>query len=450
MTALGRWVAWSRGSTNRQILGAALTVGAVSFVVSCAVTVKDLLVAYRFGTSDQVDAFVIAWLIPVFASNVVAESFAAALIPTYVQTRETRGADAATGVFQVVMGRGLIVLFAVTALLAAASPWTLAWIGSRFSPQKLALTQTMFLLLLPCLLLHGVATIWSAVLNAGERFVFASLVPIAVPIGAVLGLYLFGQTWGMIAVAAGTTVGYFLKCMSLAPVVGRQLGRWYPRWSGYQAELGAVTRQYVPTACGSLLMGSTLIIDQTMGAQLPAGSVASLTYGTKVVAFLLGLASVALGTAILPHLSSMVARSDWPGVRRTIGTYTWVLLSVGSIGALVLFLASDMIVSLIYQRGAFTRADALVVSRILSMAALQIPFFLLGTLLVRLAFALQRSKILFLGALISVPLNIILNWVFMQRLGAAGIALSTSCVYVVSAAFLWFMLVRPLQFVSKE
>jgi len=55
------------------------------------------------------------------------------------------------------------------------------------------------------------------------------------------------------------------------------------------------------------------------------------------------------------------------------------------------------------------------------MFALQVPFFLVGTLFVRLAFALQRSKVLLWGALISVPLNIVLNWVFRKRFGAAGL-----------------------------
>ncbi len=450
MTAFGRWIAWSRGSVNRQIFGAAVTVGVVTFFVSCAVILKDLLVAYRFGTSDEMDAFLIAWLIPAFASTVVAEPFTAALIPTYVQIRAARRSDDAAGMFQVVLGRSLLVFIAVTILLAAISPWALAWVGGRFSPQKMALTQTLFLLLLPCLALNGIATIWSAALNAGERFALASLAPIAVPIGAMLGLYLFSERWGMVAVAVGTTVGYLLKCVTLAPAVQQRVGRWRPRWYGYQAELGAVRRQYLITVCGALLMASTLIVDQTMGAQLPAGSVASLTYGMKIVTFLLGLASVALGTAVLPHLSSMVARSDWPAVRRTIGTYTRILLIVGSMAALILFVTSGALVDVIYQRGAFTKADSLAVSRILSMFALQVPFFLVGTLFVRLAFALQRSKVLLWGALISVPLNIVLNWVFMKRFGAAGIALSTSCVYLVSAVFLWFMVVRPLRLVGLE
>jgi putative peptidoglycan lipid II flippase len=440
-----RWRAWSQGSANRQILGAALTVGSLSLIVGLAVALKDLLVAYRFGTSDAVDAFFIAWLIPAFASMVAADSFSAALIPTYMRVREDKGPDAAAGVFEAVLGRSIAVLLVLSVVLAVTSHWTLGWIGGRFVPEKLALTRMLFLILLPAVLLNGVATIWSSVLNAGKRFAMASLAPIVVPVCAIVGLYLLGRSAGIIAVAVGTTVGYVIKAAWLGAVVRRRLGHWGVRWRGHQDELRAVFGQYALTACGAFLMASTLIVDQTMGARLPAGTVASLTYGMRIVTFVLGLASVALGTAVLPHLSGMVARSEWPVVRHTIAAYTRMALGGGAAAAIALFTLSYPIVALVYQRGAFTEGDVALVARIMAFNALQIPFFLLGTLLVRLAFALQRSHILLVGTLISVPLNVLLNWIFMKRWGAAGIALSTSCVYLVSATFLWIMLVRPLR-----
>ena len=61
-------------------------------------------------------------------------------------------------------------------------------------------------------------------------------------------------------------------------------------------------------------------------------------------------------------------------------------------------------------------------------------------LAVRLIIAMERNKILMWGTIISVILNVILNYVFMRIIGVAGIALSTSCVFAVSFAYLWLML----------
>jgi Na+-driven multidrug efflux pump len=45
-------------------------------------------------------------------------------------------------------------------------------------------------------------------------------------------------------------------------------------------------------------------------------------------------------------------------------------------------------------------------------------------------------------------LNISLNWVLMQFMGVAGIALSTSIVYMVLSVFLGFVLSRKLNAIS--
>src|SRR5438034_8056569 len=64
MTALADARTWFGASTNRRILGAAATVAVLSLVVRAASLGKDLAVAYRFGTGDSLDAFLIALLLP--------------------------------------------------------------------------------------------------------------------------------------------------------------------------------------------------------------------------------------------------------------------------------------------------------------------------------------------------------------------------------------------------
>ena len=68
MTAIStlsqRVAGWFGGSVNRRILGAALTVGGLSVVVKATATAKELMVAYRFGTGDAIDAFQLRFWFP--------------------------------------------------------------------------------------------------------------------------------------------------------------------------------------------------------------------------------------------------------------------------------------------------------------------------------------------------------------------------------------------------
>ena len=61
------WNRWTGASVNRSIFGAALTIGALTIAAKLVSVVKELIVAKTFGTSDALDAFLIAFLLPLFA-----------------------------------------------------------------------------------------------------------------------------------------------------------------------------------------------------------------------------------------------------------------------------------------------------------------------------------------------------------------------------------------------
>jgi len=94
-------------------------------------------------------------------------------------------------------------------------------------------------------------------------------------------------------------------------------------------------------------------------------------------------------------------------------------------------------VRILFQRGAFTPADTAVVSHTEAWLALQVPFYLVGNMAVRLISALKRNGVLMPIAAVNTLVNAILNWALMWRYGVAGIALSTSIVYLVSCALVF-------------
>ncbi|HEV3137238.1 MAG TPA: hypothetical protein VGZ26_05025, partial [Pirellulales bacterium] len=65
-------------ATNRRVLASAALLGGATVLVKLFALARDWLVARQFGASDEVDAFLVAFLIPSFAVAVLAHSFAAA------------------------------------------------------------------------------------------------------------------------------------------------------------------------------------------------------------------------------------------------------------------------------------------------------------------------------------------------------------------------------------
>ncbi len=440
-----RLKSFAGGSTNRRIFSAALTMAVLTLGVKLFSIVKDVASSATFGTGDAMDAFLIAYLLPSFVIGILVTPFSAALIPNYVQVRQSQGQAAAQNLFSkaVTLSTGLLLLVIVP--LALLSPWLLPLLGSGFSPAKLALTQELFYLLLPVIILNGLTGIWSAILNAEERFTLSALVPALVPLVSVIFLFAFHGWWGIFALAFGTVAGFLLQAVLLGWGIKKSGLSLRPRWPGHDPAMRQIIREYLPIIAGSILLSSTGLIDQAIGAVLAPGSVSALSYGSKIVALITGITTVAIATAVLPYFSRMVAAANWSGILHTLKTYTNLIILATLPTTALLFFFSYSLVQIFYQRGAFTANDSAIVAQVQAMYVLQIPFYTLAMLYSRLISALRANHFLMWGTAISCILNVLLDLVLIRPLGIAGIALSTTLVYVVSFVFLFLTSHRLLK-----
>jgi putative peptidoglycan lipid II flippase len=441
---LRRWRSLG-GVDNRKIFAAAVVVGALAMAGKLAGMWRELLVAAMFGTGDQVDAYVLAWEVPSYAINVFGSALTAALVPGFVAVRTQEGPAAARQLLTGVLVLSLALLSVTALALAVAGPALLRLFASGFGPEKLALTAQLLYVLLPCVVLSGLATLFTGVLTADERFSLASASALAVSACSVGFLLAFGRRWGIFALAGGLVAGFALQLAVLAVGVARAGLGPLPGWRTQADAVRLVLRQYVPMVAGMLLISSSGLVDQAMAATLGGGNAAVFSYSSRVVAVVLSVGTMALGTAVLPYFSRMVAERDWAAIQHTLRTYTWLILGATVPLTIGLVVFSRPVVRLLFERGAFTPEDTAIVGQVQAMLALQIPFYSLGILYVRLISSLKANRILMYGTVISFVLNVSLNYVLKDVFGVAGIALSTAFVYVVSLIYLSVMLKRLLR-----
>ncbi|MDF5707615.1 MAG: murein biosynthesis integral membrane protein MurJ [Nostoc sp. S4] len=430
------WKQFTSGSINRQILAAAIIVAGFTILVKVVAFFKESIVAWKFGTSDVVDAFLIATVVPNLIVNVISGSLNAAFIPTYIKVQEQEGLKASEELLSGAHLCNLVLLTITTLLIIVAAPLYLPWMTLGFTDEKLALTYKLLYIISPMVILSGIITLVSAVLNAGEQFALAALTPIMAPTVTIILLLSFGQSLGVFALAIGLLVGAILELMLLGFALHRLGKVLRPKWFGLSPSLRQVAKQYSPAMMGSLLMCSTGLVDQSMAAMLPSGSVAALNYANRVSSFPLLLGGTAISTAAIPYLSKMVASSDWRGVHHTLRFYLKLifLITIPFTGLVVLL--SEPIVQILFQRGAFTAQETHLVAQILSAYALQIPFYIALIFVVKLLTSLCLNYILMWGSVLNLLSNIALNYLLMQWIGIPGIALSTSCVICFSFLFL--------------
>jgi putative peptidoglycan lipid II flippase len=114
------------------------------------------------------------------------------------------------------------------------------------------------------------------------------------------------------------------------------------------------------------LICETDFADQAMAAMLGPGSVSVLNYGKRFISVPLSLSAIALGTAVIPYFSSMVARQGWAAVQHTFKRYYLLIFVVSIPATLILIILSQPLVVHLYRQGSFQASDTLLVAGIRS------------------------------------------------------------------------------------
>ncbi len=430
------WLRWQQGNTTRKVLAASVVLMALTVVCKIVAAAREVVTAYWFGTGDALDAFVVAITIPTFAVMALGNSAGSALLPTLTQVRERSGREAANRLLRESTFWTVVLLLIASIFLASAATWLLELVSPGFEPWKRGLARELMLILIPVVVLRGVISLHTGVLNSQERFAASGLVPVLTPLVSIVLMFALGGYLGIRALAWGILAGSAAEAIATGWSLRESGYRLLPSVAWPSPQLRLVFRQYMPLVVAAGLMSSTTIVDNAMASQLGSGSVATLNFGHKLVLLAISIPTLSISRAIFPYFSQLAAQQNWIELRTMMRrSLLWVMLGMIPL-TIVLFSFSRPLTAFVLQRGAFSPDATDRVAWVQAMYALQIPFYAASILYVRLISSLGRNHLLTICTVLSIVLNIVLNYVLMQRMGVAGIALSTSIVYAVACVFL--------------
>jgi len=431
-------------SVNARIFAGLATVGTLAAFVRAAGGLKIIVMAHVLGASASVDAFLFAFLIPAFFSDVVASSLTPSMIPVVTSIRVRHGEDRARQLSASILAGSTALLLAISCMLGVAATAIARMRGASGNGTE-ELTRGLLLGLLPWLPLTGVLVCWRAILNMHEQFAIAAAAPVATPLLTIFLLYVSGRGAGVQVLCYGTWGGALIEVLILGWSV-RQLGYpLAPKWLGWTPDMQAVVRQYLPVAAGALITSGSGLIDQAFASRLASGTLSALAYGTKLTGVVVTIAGTALSTAALPYLSRMSAARDWAGFRHTVTRYATAAALTGAAAAAVLIEFSHPLIRGVLQHGAFTAQASDAVSLLQRCSLLQLPLAFLLAFGFVTASALKANRLMLSIAPVALLTTVTFDYTLMHWFGAAGIATAPALSYAVSLAVLVVLLRRILR-----
>lgn len=443
---LHRQLSTRRGERGGAAFSGFMTIVVVMMTAKVVSFVKDACVARHFGTGNELDAFMLAFSLLSFTACMIGGGMPEAFIPGFAQAYHQRSKrDAHSLGLQLAFVNGAILL-AVSVLIYAAAPAIIDLTARGFSTEKRSVAVRALRCLLPFFACYGFTFHFAAWLRAQKRFATATASPMILPAMVIIGLVAGGASAStdtlIVATDLGAGMQLFLLLFTVLRLIGPDAAPLNALSGGWVPGAKEVLRKTIPFAFSGLVMGSSGLVDQTMAAWLEPGSVTVLNYSEKVCSILLALTAVPAAEALFPFFADSAARRQWLGLKRQLVRVTLAILAVAVPLTLVLCWLAPWVVSILFERGAFKASDTVAVAHVLRFAALQVPFYIAGSLASRIAVSMQATRFILALSIGTVVVNFVLDAVLMQFMGVAGIALSTVLVHVTSAVVVFTYVLR--------
>ena len=429
------------------VLRAAFTVGSFTMVSRVTGFARDMLIAAALGAGPAADAFFVSLKLANLFRRLFAEgAFGSGFVPLFGRALAEGGRPAAARFAANAAGLLLAALVPTVLLAELGMPWIVRVIATGFDPagERYALAVALSRVTFPYLALISLTALVGAVLNGLGRFAAAAAAPVlanlvligAAGLAAVLGLAPAPVlAWGV--AAAGC-----LQLLALWLVAAR-LG--YPLVPG-RVVLDARLRRFLvlllPGLGGAGLGQLVVLLNAWFASHLPAGAVSHLFYADRLVQLPIGLVGAALGTALLPALSTAVRAGDRGGAEQQLAKalHAGFLLTLPAAAGLLLL--AGPIIRVLFERGAFGPEAALATAGALRAMAVGLPAAIAMRVLAPAFFAREDTATPVRAAMLSLAAQAGLTLLLIGRYAETGIALAGSLAGCLNVALLALALHR--------
>ena len=446
---------------KRSVMGIAGVVAIATLLSKLFGYLRQSAILAAFGVGSVMDAYAAAYIVPSFLLILlggVNGPFHSAIVSAVAKRRREEIAPIVETITTVV-GCALLV-FTIALIIFAAPVIDLFAPGFQDTEVGLLVTRPIAIMLLrimaPITIFAAFIGVGFGSLNADDQYWLPSVSPLLSSISVVVGL---GVLWfvvgdrisepenfmlGGIVIAAGTLIGAILQWLVQVPALAKSgLGRFRWRFDIHNPGVRDVFKVLMPAIFSSGTLQINAITDARFASSIPE-ALSALESSSLLVLAPLGIVSNVILVPYFPIFSRLAEPSNWPQLAQRIRqSLMLIALSMLPISILIITLAQP-IVTVSYKRGAFDKDAVELVATLLIAYAAGMFVYLARDVIVRVFYALGDGQTPFKVSLANIAVNVALDYVLINLMGAPGLVVATIGVNTVSLVVMVVLLNRKM------
>ena len=312
--------------TNRnsiKLLASSSIVSLWTFLSRILGLVRDIVFTSLLGAGVALDAYVVITKIPNVFRRIFAEgAFNQAFVPVLSEYKENSDESEVKVLVNNIFGVLSSVLFLLTLIVLLVTPAFIFIFAPGFysEPIKNELATDILRITFPYLLFVSLVAFSGSIMNTYGKFSVPALTPVfynltlvvtAVWIAPLYEVPIYAIAWGMFA------AGCIQLLIQIYPLLKLKL---FPSFSFNLNHPGVRKVLYlmIPGVIAGGVSQLNMLVDTILASFLPTGSPTWLYVSDRLMQLPLGIFAIAIGTVILPKLSSLHQNSDQDGFSKTM------------------------------------------------------------------------------------------------------------------------------------
>lgn len=385
----------------------------------------ELLVATKFGASEETDVYYMVIGIVQICYPMISVGIWKVFLPEY-KTRCVKGEyEEANIITNKLIEFFLLIFIFLTVFIFIYPQYIIKVFAPGFNSEHVRMAIELLRIVVFMFVFNCLATFSSAILQSTGQFSKSQVKEVIQYIPSIILLLAFSQQFGIKGLAYS-----FLTGAVLSALVELFLSRKDYQFKFSKHILDNQTKtiiKQVPIACvNSIVNQLNNIIDKAFSSILNTGAVTYLNYGSKLINLFDGIFSTAVTTAIFPLITEMFAKKEKNKINEFLNNYLFNIAAILLPISCLICLYSKNIVQLVFGYGKFNLIAVYSTSNVLLMYGLGLLGMCYTTIINDIFFILKKTKWLLYTTIVNIFLNVIFDVSLINNFDVSGLSLATT------------------------
>lgn len=427
------------------ILASVLSISMISLVTKVIGYIEKVVLAYYYGTSDVVDAYLVAFGIITSIFIVFRELVEPGFLRIFTQLRQSNKVRESWKLFAAVFAIIGGLAFVVSLFITLAPGLITSIFAPGFEGEKQLLTEKLLSYSGFSVLFLSLTSLTYITLNGLKKFKLPAASDLLFKALLVVFIVLLANQLGIVAAAIGLLIGSATK-------LGMQLLalKKYVQHVGFQSKhLKPMAALTLPLLIGILFSQASQLADNGFASLLGEGKVSALNYAKRIIEMPIVVFPYMLGIVIFPHFSELASQQKHDELKEKLGNaLKWISVIFIPI-SILMFFDAEPITRILLERGEFDHQSTLLTSAPLAIYAFGITFFAIETVLVLFYFACGDTRTPIGVGILAAILNMIITYFLIDVMDYLGIALALVLSKGLKVLVLLYLLRKKIQLEPK-